>query len=126
MSENRTILIVDDDDDGRAMVRTILEGHGFEVQDASGGEEALEKLKSVSPALIILDIMMPVMSGYDVLVRLKQHPETQNIPVIFLTAKGDPDDLLVGYKDYGVEYYITKPFTTRQLLAGIKLILGYL
>ncbi len=68
--------------------------------------------------------MMPGMSGYDVVVHLKQKPETQNIPVIMLTAKSEPEDLITGYKDFAVDYYIPKPFTTRQLLAGINLILG--
>ncbi len=125
MTQNRSILVVDDDDDSRSMVKTILINNGFTVEDCASGQEALAKLNSFSPAVIILDIMMPEMSGYDVVVRMKQHPHTQNIPVIMLTAKGEPEDLIVGYKDYGVEYYITKPFTTRQLLAGIKLVLGY-
>lgn len=124
MQNLRSILIVDDDDDSRSMVRTILESNGFQVEECSGGKECLEKLQSYTPALVLLDIMMPEMSGYDVLVSMKQRPETQNIPVIMLTAKGEPEDLITGYKDYGVEYYITKPFTTRQLLVGIKLVIG--
>ncbi len=124
MSEANNILVVDDDDDCRTMVRTILDSSGYHVEDVESGMAALEQLQTSIPDLIILDIMMPEMTGYDVVVHLKQKPETQNIPVIMLTAKGDPEDLIVGYKEYGVEYYITKPFTTRQLLAGIKLILG--
>ena len=107
------------------MVKTILASSGFEVETCASGPEALERLNSLAPALIILDIMMPEMSGYDVVVHLKQRVDTQNIPIMMLTAKGEPDDLLKAYKDYAVEYYITKPFTTRQLLAGIKLVLGY-
>ena len=125
MTQNRSILLVDDDEDTRILVKTILSSNGFEVQDASSGAEALETLKTFHPALVILDIMMPGINGYDVVVHMKQKTELQNIPIIMLTAKADPDDVLVGYKDYGVEYYITKPFTTRQLLAGIKLVLGY-
>lgn len=124
MSENKSILIVDDDYDTRTVVKTILSGNGYEVEECASGPQALEKLKSYTPALILLDIMMPEMSGYDVVVHLKQKPETQNIPIIMLTAKGEPEDLIVGYKDYAVDYYIPKPFTTRQLLAGISLILG--
>jgi CheY-like chemotaxis protein len=119
-----SIMIVDDDDDNRAVVKTILTSNGYEVSEAAGGKQALEILKSHTPALILLDIMMPEMSGYDVVVHLKQQPSTQNIPIIMLTAKGEADDLIAGYKDYGVDYYITKPFTTRQLVAGIKLVLG--
>lgn len=124
MSTNKSVLIVDDDYDTRTVVKTILTGSGFSVEDAAGGKQALELLKTYKPDLILLDIMMPEMSGYDVVVHLKQKPETQNIPIIMLTAKGEPEDLIVGYKDYAVDYYIPKPFTTRQLLAGINLIIG--
>ena len=110
MTQNRSILVVDDDDDSRSMVKTILQSNGFTVEDCASGKEALEKLVTFTPAVAILDIMMPEMSGYDVVIRMKQHPHTQNIPVIMLTAKGEPEDLIVGYKDYGVEYYITKPY----------------
>jgi two-component system alkaline phosphatase synthesis response regulator PhoP len=119
-----TILVVDDDYDCRTMVQTILKSTGYQAEAAASGPEALEMLKSQIPDLIILDIMMPEMSGYDVVVHLKQKVETQNIPVMMLTAKAEADDVLTGYKDYGVDYYITKPFTTRQLLAGIKLVLA--
>ena len=125
MTQNRSILVVDDDEDTRSLVKTILTTNGFTVRDTATGKEAIEILKDFQPALVILDIMMPGLSGYEVVVQMKEFPATQNIPVMMLTAKADPDDVLLGYKDYGVEYYITKPFTTRQLLAGIKLILGY-
>ena len=124
MSTDKLVFVVDDDNDSRAMVRTILESNGYTVEECENGKVCLEKLGSFSPAVILLDIMMPEMNGYDVLVHMKQKPETQNIPVIMLTAKGEPGDIITGYNDYGVEYYITKPFTTRQLLAGIKLVLG--
>ena len=124
MTSKITIMIVDDDADTRSVVGTILTSRGIKVEACSGGAEALERLDEVTPDLFILDIMMPEMSGYDLLVHLKQRPKTQNVPVIMLTAKGEPEDLITGYKDYGVEYYIPKPFTTRQLVAGIKLILG--
>lgn len=120
----KTILVVDDDYDCRTMVKTILDNSGYEVELASNGMEALERMLILSPDLVVLDIMMPEMSGYDVVVHMKQRIETQNIPIMMVSAKGEPEDLITGYKDYGVEYYITKPFTTRQLVAGIKLILG--
>lgn len=123
MSESKKIMIVDDDHDCRVMVKAILDSSGYEVVDCEGGASAIKTLESMTPDLVILDIMMPEISGYDVAKKMKSVPETQGIPVIMLTAKGDPDDLIVGYKDYGVDYYITKPFTTRQLLAGVKLVL---
>jgi DNA-binding response OmpR family regulator len=124
MTELPHILIVDDDPDTRSMVRTILENNNFKVSEAENGRVAIESVEKSIPTLILLDINMPEVNGYDVVISLKQKPETQNIPVIMLTAKSEPEDLIAGYKDYAVEYYITKPFTTRQLLAGIKLVLG--
>jgi DNA-binding response OmpR family regulator len=118
------ILVVDDDYDTRTVVKTILAGSGFKVEEAQDGQEALDKLESIKPDLIVLDVMMPGLSGYDVMVKIKEKDETKNIPVIMLTAKSEPQDLITGYKDYSVDYYIPKPFTTRQLLAGINLILG--
>ena len=124
MTDSPLILIVDDDPDTRSMVRTILENSTFKVAEAENGKIALYRIEELTPALILLDINMPEMNGYDVVIHLKQKPETQNIPVIMLTAKSEPEDLIAGYKDYAADYYITKPFTTRQLLAGIKLVLG--
>ena len=122
-SQGKSILIVDDDMDCRTLVRTVLANNGFEVEQCADGAEALEKLKAYTPDLVVLDIMMPGLSGYDVVVHMKQRPETQNIPIIMLTAKGEYEDMIVGYSEYQVDYYIPKPFTSRQLLSGIKLIL---
>ena len=124
MTDSPLILIVDDDPDTRSMVRTILENSSFKVAEAENGKVALLRVEELAPALILLDINMPEMNGYDVVIHLKQKPDTQNIPVIMLTAKSEPEDLIAGYKDYAADYYITKPFTTRQLLSGIKLVLG--
>ena len=123
MSETKSILVVDDDYDCRNLVKTVLASNGFNVEMCADGNEALEKLKTFSADLVVLDIMMPGLSGYDVVVHMKQRPETQNIPIIMLTAKGEPEDMITGYKDFAVDYYIPKPFTSRQLLSGIKLIL---
>ena len=124
--ENRSILVVDDDPDCRSMVQTILENKEFEVSTACDGVQALSLLEEMDePALIILDIMMPEMNGYQVVERMKINPKLQNIPIMMVTAKASDEDVIEGYKTYAVDYYITKPFNTRQLLAGIKLILGY-
>lgn len=123
MASDRNIMIVEDDDDARQMAQMILEHQGFSVEACANGKEAVEKLKTHTPSLILLDIMMPEMSGYDVLVHLKQRPETQNIPVIMLTAKGTGDDMITGYQ-HGADYYIPKPYTREQLLYGIKLFLS--
>lgn len=118
------ILIVDDDPDCRVLVKTILASQGYRIDEASNGKEAIFRLHEAPPALIILDIMMPVMNGYDVAIHMKQRAETKSIPIIMLTAKGESADILSGYTDYAVDYYITKPFTAKQLLLGIELVLS--
>lgn len=123
MSKSSSILVVEDDFGARTIVKTILSGKGYAVTDAANGNEALDILKERSFDLIILDLMMPGLSGYDVVVHLKQRPETQNIPVIMLTAKSESADVLRGYRDFGCDYYITKPFTSAQLLQGVELVL---
>ena len=124
MNTQQSILLVEDDEDSRSMISIVLETKGFSVVTAANGLEALERLKEQTPALVLLDIMMPEMNGYDVLVHMKQRPETQNIPVIMVTAKGEGADIITGYQ-YGADYYIPKPFTTEQLLYGISLFLKH-
>ena len=86
--ENRSILVIDDDEDCRSMVRTILEDKGFEVTTGCNGVEAVEIMEKIDkPALIILDIMMPEMNGYQVVERMKLNPKLQNIPIMMVTAK---------------------------------------
>lgn len=124
MSKNNFILIVDDDKDTRNIIRTILNAKGYETKEASNGKEALALVKDEIPQLILLDLMMPEMSGYDVITHLKLNPNTQKTPVIMLTAKVENEDILAGYNEYAVDYYITKPFTPKHLINGIELILG--
>lgn len=124
MFMNNLIIVVDDDENARMIVRTILLSAGYAVETYSSGAEAIERFSNIKPSLVILDIMMPEMNGYEVMMRIKQNPKTQEIPVIFLSAKGDSEDLILGYNEYCVEYYITKPFTPQQLLSGVKLVLN--
>ena len=119
----QTILVVDDDADCRSLVHTVLMNSGYKVTEACNGHDALKTLESMIPDLIVLDIMMPGLSGYDVVVHMKQRPETQNIPIVMLTAKGEYEDVISGYNEYSVDYYISKPFTSKQLISGIKLVL---
>lgn len=123
MDTQRTIMVVDDNPDIITIVKTILEGKGFTVFSASSGQELLNLLKSQKPDLLILDIMMPEMDGLEVLTQLKAVTDTARIPVILLTAKVQYEDVLGGYK-LGADYYITKPFTSTQLINGINLLLG--
>ncbi len=123
MDNDKTIMVVDDNPDIITIVKTILEGKGFQVLSASSGAECLEALKTQKPDLIVLDIMMPEMDGLEVLTRLKGMPGFASIPVVLLTAKVQYEDVLGGYK-LGADYYITKPFTSTQLINGINLLLG--
>jgi len=122
MDSKRIITVVDDNPDIVTIVKTILEGKGYEVVCALNGQELFDGLGDHKPDLIILDIMMPQLDGLEVLTRLKGATETSSIPVILLTAKVQYEDVLGGYK-LGADYYITKPFTSTQLLNGINLLL---
>ncbi len=116
-------MVVDDNPDIVTIVKTILEVKGYGVQSAYSGQEVFNLLGEQKSDLILLDIMMPQMDGFEVLTRLKGDPDTASIPVILLTAKVQYDDVLGGYKT-GADYYITKPFTSTQLITGINLFLS--
>jgi CheY-like chemotaxis protein len=122
-ASKKTIMVVDDNQDLVEIVRTMLEEDGFNVRCAYSGQELFAGLEEQKPDLILLDIMMPKMDGYEVISRLKWKLGTSSIPVIFLTAKGLYGDVIRGYKT-GCEYYITKPFTNSQLFTAINLLLG--
>lgn len=117
------ILVVDDNADNVNIAREILLSRGFEVRVAYDGQSALASVEQQRPDLVLLDVMMPQMSGMEVLDRLRANPATAGVPVILVTAKDQDEDLLAGYK-YGADYYITKPFSAKQLLYGIGLVLG--
>jgi CheY-like chemotaxis protein len=118
----RTIMVVDDEKDMVNVVKTMLEEKGYGVQSANSGQEVFNLLEEQKPDLILLDIFMPQMDGVEVLVRLRENPDTASIPVILLTTKMEYKDILEGYQ-MGANYYIPKPFTKGQLLGGINLVL---
>jgi CheY-like chemotaxis protein len=118
-----TILIVDDNEDVLQISARILRGKGYHVLTATSGPDALGLAVERLPSCVLLDIMMPEMSGLDVLSKLKKNPSTSAIPVILVTARIRDEDVLAGYKE-GADYYITKPFSGEQLLYGIRLVLG--
>jgi two-component system alkaline phosphatase synthesis response regulator PhoP len=119
----RKVLVVDDNVDSITILRSILETNGFNVRIAQSGREALHRIDEERPDVVLLDVMMPEMSGLEVLERIKTMHATADLPVIMVTAKTQDEDLLVGYQ-YGADYYITKPCTARQLVYGIRLVLG--
>ncbi len=119
----RTILVIDDNLDSITILRSILESNGFAVLTAQSGQQALDLLKTEVPDVVLCDVMMPEMSGLEVLERIKTTHATSKLPVIMVTAKTQDEDVMVGYQ-FGADYYITKPCTSKQLLYGIGLVLG--
>ena len=122
MSKGR-ILVVDDEIYIVHILDFSLGMEGYEVLTALDGEQALERLKNEKPDLIVLDIMMPKVDGYEVCRAIKSSPETQHIPVILLSAKGRNVDQKMGF-DVGADDYITKPFSPRKLVERINALLG--
>jgi DNA-binding response OmpR family regulator len=118
-----TILVVDDSPDIALISARMLTSRGFATVTSNDGAEALVLVARQRPSLILLDVMMPGMSGLDVLRALKADPNTATIPVIMVTAKTTDDDVLSGYQQ-GADYYITKPFTADELIYGVNLLLG--
>lgn len=114
-----SILIVDDNPANLKLLDLILRKEGYEVISAQSGPEALEITKTALPDLIFLDIMMPEMDGYELCQRLKNNPRTQNIPIIFITSKAEPTDIVKGF-EYGAADYVTKPFNKVVLLARMR------
>jgi signal transduction histidine kinase len=112
------ILVVEDHHLLQEAMREILETEGFEVFTAGDGLAALDMMQETCPDLILSDIMMPQMDGYEFYEKMRENPQWVRIPFIFLTAKGDRDDILKG-KALGVEDYLTKPFDTQELLIAI-------
>ena len=115
----KKILAVDDERHIVRLVEVNLQRAGYEVVTAYDGREALEKVKAEKPDLVVLDVMMPYMDGFEVLKNLKADPTTAEIPVIMLTAKAQDADVFRGWQS-GVDCYLTKPFNPMELLTFVK------
>jgi putative two-component system response regulator len=118
-----TLLIVEDNPVLREGLHEMLELEGFNVMTASNGREALEKMASLSPDLILSDIAMPEMDGYAFFRAVRNNPEWISIPFLFLTARGEKHDILAG-KDLGADDYLVKPLTREELLTAVRARLG--
>lgn len=118
-AEGRCILVVDDDRNLRKIIATNLELAGYQVKAAENGVAALQLLDEMQPDLVLLDIMMPVMDGYEVARRIRKHPSNGHVPIIMLTAKGEVEDKLAGF-EAGADDYITKPFGPQEMLARVR------
>jgi two-component system, OmpR family, alkaline phosphatase synthesis response regulator PhoP len=113
------IMVVDDDDNVRRLVAAYLEREGYEMLEASDGEIALRDLARLNPDLVILDVMLPGLDGFEVARAMKAR---RDLPILMLTARGDETDVLAGF-DTGVDDYLTKPFSPKVLVARVRAIL---
>ena len=113
------ILVVDDDRNLRKIIATNLELAGFEITAAPNGTDALRLLDTMQPDLVVLDVMLPGIDGFEVARRIREHPANSHVPIIMLTAKGELEDKLAGF-DSGADDYITKPFGPQELLARVR------
>jgi|Deesub1362A_J573_1020465.scaffolds.fasta_scaffold01152_10 DNA-binding response OmpR family regulator len=118
-----TIMVVDDEEDILSLIQKILTKEGHTVITARDGKEALEKLKHVKPDLILLDIMMPGMSGYQVCKIIKQSDETSSITVAMLTVKADDEDKIRALEDSRADWYFTKPIDTERFAKSVEWLL---
>jgi two-component system KDP operon response regulator KdpE len=118
-AEDKLILVVDDESRMVRFVRMNLELEGYQVAEASNGLEALEQARDMLPDLIVMDVMMPEMDGFETLERLR---EISTVPVIMLTVKGDEEDRIRGL-ELGADDYVTKPFSPRELSSRIRAVL---
>lgn len=118
----KKVLIVDDEEFVRQLIQIKLKFCGIETVEAGNGVEAIEKAVSERPDLILLDVMMPKMNGFEACQRLKANPETSHIPIIMLTARGDPSAKERG-ENAGALEYLTKPFSPQKLAERVLEIL---
>jgi phosphate regulon transcriptional regulator PhoB len=118
----KKILVVEDEPDIRKLVRYNLSQERFSVLEAEDGEKALNVVQHERPHLIILDLMLPGLSGLELCRSLRQRPETAQLPILMLTAKAGEADRVVGL-EMGADDYVTKPFSPRELVARVKAIL---
>lgn len=116
------VLVVEDEAPLVAMLRYNLEKEGFEVDEASNGEEALAKIAEQKPDVVLLDWMLPLVSGIEVCRQLRRAPATRSLPVIILTARGEEADRVRGL-DSGADDYVVKPFSPSELLARLRAVM---
>ena len=118
----QSILVVEDEAPLVTLLRYNLEREGFSVFEALDGDEALNEARERKPDLVLLDWMLPLVSGIEVCRQLRRHPETRAIPIVMLTARGEQGDKLRAF-DNGADDYVTKPFSPAELIARIRAVL---
>jgi two-component system response regulator VicR len=123
-TNNKRILCIEDEPEMIDLIRLILGRRGFEVLGAAGGKEGLEKVRQDPPDLVLLDLMMPDMDGWEVYQQMKADEKTKNIPVIVVTAKAQSIDKVLGLHIAKVDDYIAKPFSPQDLLNSVDKVIG--
>jgi phosphate regulon transcriptional regulator PhoB len=118
----KKVLVVDDEKDIVELISYNLEGEGYSILKAYDGRRALDSIRQDKPDLVILDLMMPEVSGMEVCRRIRGIPETAGLPIIMLTAKSEPIDRILGL-EIGADDYITKPFHVQELIARVRAVL---
>jgi len=118
-----TVLVADDDGDIRELVSFKLQAAGYDVITASDGTQALAQLIAARPDVAVLDVMMPGLSGTDVLRAAREHPDVRHTRVILLTAKAQEGDVAAGF-ELGADDYVVKPFSPRELLSRVQAVLA--
>ena len=118
-TETKHILCIEDEPEMIDLIRLILGRRGFEVIGAAGGKDGLEKVRQQPPDLILLDLMMPDMDGWEVYQQIKADDRTKKVPVIVVTAKAQSIDKVLGLHIAKVDDYIAKPFSPHELLASV-------
>ncbi|MBI4419077.1 MAG: response regulator [Ignavibacteriales bacterium] len=119
---NERILVAEDQPHIRALIQYKLRNSGYQVVAVEDGEAALKNAIESKPDLILLDVMMPLMTGFEVLAALKQNEETRQIPVLLVTAQSSESEVLKGL-EMGADDYVTKPFSPNELAARVKTVL---
>lgn len=116
---SKTVLIADDEPNIVISLEFLLQQAGYQVQVAHDGQEALEAIRRQAPDLVLLDVMLPRLSGFDVCQKIRENPAWQHLRIVMLTAKGREVEIGKGLA-LGADAYITKPFSTQELLAQIR------
>jgi two-component system alkaline phosphatase synthesis response regulator PhoP/two-component system response regulator VicR len=117
------ILAVDDEPNIVRLIQVNLERQGYQVETANNGAQALAKIRDRRPDLLVSDVMMPEMGGFELLKNIRMDPVLQDLPVIMLTAKTQDKDIMEGYT-HGADMYLTKPFNPIELISFVKRILS--
>ncbi len=122
--KKKRVVYIEDEQEMIDLVRLILNRKGFDVLGANGGREGLDLVRRVLPDLVLLDLMMPDLDGWDVYQQMKAEEATRQIPVIIITAKAQSIDKVLGLHIAKVEDYISKPFSPQELMDSVESVLG--